>query len=100
MDFFESLNRLEIRDDLRTNGNRPMHSYQILRLFDLPPTSPIPVDYSAERTIGNVRVTIVPRGAGPINRRVIAYCPKCDKPVCAGHLHQHMKVHNDKRGRI
>jgi hypothetical protein len=92
---------MEIHDNLHytdsTYGNPErkwqMRSDHILKLFDLPPNGPIPPDHFDSRVIGNVQVMIVPRGYFKIKRRVVAYCPKCKKIVCAGHLMQHMKVH-------
>jgi hypothetical protein len=87
------IERFEIRDNLRTTNGWLMRNDQILSLFGLPPNGHIPPNYSAERTIGNVRVRIVPQGALKIKRRVVAHCPECDKVVCAGHLDQHMRKH-------
>jgi hypothetical protein len=98
---------IEIHDNLRyvdlryPNVKLPMRNDHILHLFGLQPGRHIPVNHKDKRMIGNVLVRIVPRGELNIKRRVIAHCPTCDKVVCAGHLHQHMKVHNDRtRGSI
>jgi hypothetical protein len=86
---------------LRNKYGRAMRSYEILELFGLPPTSPIPPKFRAYKRIDGVKVLIIPRGKRAIKRRVLAQCPTCFKQVCAGHLHQHMKVHNDRtRGSI
>lgn len=82
--------------NLRRNNGKgwPLRSHEILELFELPPTSPIPKNHIAFRTIGNVGVYILPCGLiDGLKRRVVAECPKCFKPVCAGHLHQHIKIH-------
>jgi hypothetical protein len=90
---------IEIHDNLRyVDPQYPKFKWQmrndhILKLFGLPPSSPIPADYFASKKIGNVWVNIFPRGELHIKRRVVATCPHCLKMVCAGHLHQHMKVH-------
>jgi hypothetical protein len=76
----------------------PMHSYEILTLFGLPPSGPIPPDYEDMRVIDNIMVHIFPRGKNPrnIKRRVVATCPHCFKMVCAGHLYQHLAMHKRK----
>jgi hypothetical protein len=94
---------MDIRDNLCYVDSRysdrpwPLRNDHILALFDLPPNGPIPPNHSDKRQIGNITVQIVPRGALKIKRRVVAQCPTCFKWVCAGHLWQHMKVHNDRR---
>lgn len=97
IDYFQDM---EIRDNLRTNNGWSMRSDHILRIFGLSPSGPIPPNYSAGMYIRNVLVEIHPRGALRIKRRVVAHCPKCQKIVCAGHLEQHMKVHNGEERRI
>jgi hypothetical protein len=96
---------MEIHDNLHytdsTYGNPErkwqMRSDHILKLFNLPPNGPIPPSYRAYKRIGNVKVLIRPQHQWwRIKRRVVAQCPKCFKVVCAGHLMQHMKVHNDR----
>lgn len=99
---------MDIKDNLRYVDSKysdrpwPMRNDHILTLFGLNPNSPIPPDYSAEKKIGNVWVFIYKKGEAKIKRRVVARCPHddCHKLVCAGHLDQHMKVHNDKRRKI
>lgn len=84
-------------------------SSHILQAFGLKPSSPIPANYAGNRTLGNITVSIVTKewmqaNAGTTyrwggktykmpRRRVMACCPVCGIYVCAGHLHQHMKVH-------
>lgn len=75
---------------------RPMHSPDILREFQkagypVTPTGPIPKDLAASIIIGGVAVHIRPRSIK--GRRVVAFCPECHKPVCAGHIDQHMAIH-------
>jgi hypothetical protein len=86
-----------MRPPLSDSRGWPLRSHDILKLFGLPPSSPIPPAYTAAKIIDNVLVMIVPTGAlapdGGPNRRVVAKCPACAKLVCAGHLSQHMKVH-------
>lgn len=97
----EIKNNLNYVDSRFSDRQWPLRSDHILKLFGLPPNGHIPADYSDRKQIGNVTVEIFPRNHGSltIKRRVVAYCPVCAKQVCAGHLHQHMKVHNDRRGR-
>ena len=79
---------------LKNVHGRKMRSDEILTLFGLPPSGPIPADHADERIIDGILVRIVPRGTANIKRRVIAKCPECKRFVCAGHLDQHYKVHN------
>jgi hypothetical protein len=94
---------IEIHDNLHyVDPQYPKFKWQmrndhILKLFDLPSNGHIPPNHSDKRQIGNVTVQIVPRGTMKIKRRVVAQCPTCFRWVCAGHLNQHMKVHNDRR---
>jgi hypothetical protein len=93
---------IEIHNDLHyvdpkyPNFKWQMRNDHILSLFDLPSNGHIPPNYRAYKRIGNVKVLIIPRGQRRIKRRVLAQCPKCFRQVCAGHLMQHMKVHNDR----
>jgi hypothetical protein len=82
---------------LRNKYGRNMNSSEILTEFGLPPSSPIPQHYADTKKIDGVWVHIFPRGASPINRRVVAECPVCTKLVCAGHLQQHLKVHKESK---
>jgi hypothetical protein len=82
-------------DNLTDERGWPLRNDKILSFFGLPPSVHIPKDMEATRMIGNVKVRIVRPGQLPIKRRVVADCPVCKKTVCAGHLHQHMKVHNN-----
>ena len=80
-------------ENLNNQYGRQMQSYEILPLFGLKPTSPIPPDFVDQKRIGNVMVyicTIENAKRFPPNRRVTAECPYCGKFVCAGHLHQHL----------
>jgi hypothetical protein len=72
-----------------------MMSHEILEIFGLKPHSPIPVDFEGSRVIDGVEVIIRAKRARDweIKRRVVARCPYCSTLVCAGHLHQHFKVH-------
>lgn len=70
-----------------------MRSDHILTAFGLPPSAPIPPDYSASQMIGDTMVHIVPRGSHKKKRRVFAECNYCHEWVCAGHLHQHLDIH-------
>jgi hypothetical protein len=84
--------------NLRNKHGRQMASHEILPLFGLPRSSPIPPDFDDMRLIDNIMVHIFPRGKNPrnIKRRVVATCPHCFKFVCAGHLHQHLAMHKRK----
>jgi hypothetical protein len=90
------LDKQPVRENLTTEHGWPMRNDHILHLFGLPSNHPIPPDYEDIKLIGNVWVRIYPRGQAHIGRRVVAECPKCERLVCAGHLMQHMKVHNDR----
>jgi hypothetical protein len=96
---------IEIHDNLHyIDPQYPKFKWQmrndhILTLFGIPAHGHIPPDMFAYKVIGNVQVMIVPLGYFKIKRRVVAFCPKCKKIVCAGHLDQHMKVHNDRTRR-
>ena len=78
---------------LKDGRGFPLRSHDILALFGLKPSSPIPADYMARMAIGGVQVAIVPRGTAAIKRRVLAECPSCGRWVCAGHLDQHLRRH-------
>jgi hypothetical protein len=82
-------------DPLRGPNGYPLRSSDILALFGLPPNAAIPADYAASQEINGVLVTIRPKDRSDfeIKRRVVATCPVCAALVCAGHLHQHMRVH-------
>jgi hypothetical protein len=82
---------------LRNKYGREMRSSEILAEFGLPPSGPIPKDYAAEKIIDGVVVHIVPRGSHKKKRRVLAECPICATLVCAGHLHQHFKIHKESK---
>jgi hypothetical protein len=95
---------IEIHDNLRyIDPEYPKFKWQmrndhILTIFGLPPSGPIPPKYHAYKRIGNIKVVIRPQNQWwRVKRRVVAQCPKCFRQVCAGHLHQHMKVHNDRK---
>jgi hypothetical protein len=80
---------------LRKHG-RHMDSGDILAEFGLRPRTAIPKDYMDAKEIDGVVVMILPQGVAPIKRRVVALCPECAMMVCAGHLHQHYKIHKEK----
>jgi hypothetical protein len=92
----EIQNNLRYIDKRYSNRSWPLRNDHILELFGLPPNSPIPPNHRDEKRIGNIKVFIVPQGTIHIKRRVVAQCPNCYKLVCAGHLFQHLKVHNRK----
>jgi hypothetical protein len=77
---------------------RPLNNYKILTLFGLPPTSPIPPDFSDKKLIGDTMVYIRTQEQARnsrLKRRTVARCNKCGMLVCAGHLMQHVRSHKD-----
>jgi len=92
--------RREPGKNLTDKNGWPLRNSDILRIFGLPSTSPIPPMYQGCRTIGDTYVIIIAQSMmGTYDypkRRVLALCNTCQTLVCAGHLHQHLKIHNKK----
>lgn len=73
----------------------PVRNGTLIEALGLRPGHKLPEEGLEPVWVGNVRVRIWPRDPNKSRKahRTEAECPTCATWVCAGHLHQHMKIH-------
>lgn len=93
-------NRQVFVEDLNINGityKTWQGDASMKRAFGLRPADKWPDEGMPARIINGIRVYIAPKGfvhMRGLKRRCCAVCPTCGNPYDAGHLGQHMAIHN------